>query len=263
MSTLSAAPLAKTTSSESATEVIDARLSPWTWLIVVCVLLGISGGIRYWRDYQFHLKAEEYANCPFPMKDFPRELGTWQGVDGSDSQLDPLIARLAGSSDHLVRSYVDAKSGERAIALLLYGSAYAVWGHIPEVCYPAAGFTPFRESKNHSFTLPDGSPGGEYRSGYYVKRSGATMQCTEVLYGFFYEGQWLPSTADRWKTFRYHPGMFKIQLERQLPGIPNEENTDNDNAMESLFRAIAGEITKLNQAGRGNASPESVAQSGS
>jgi hypothetical protein len=263
MTTLYAETRVKPTVTKNALPVARSKIAPWTWMVVTCVMLGISGGVRFWRDYEFRALAEEYANCPFPLKDFPRELGNWRGVDGSDAQLDPLIARLAGSSDHLIRTYVDEKSGERVTALVLYGPALNVYGHSPEQCYPSTGFTALREPKDRSFSLPDGSGGGQYRYGYYVKRIGATTECTEVFHGFLYDGQWLASAADRWKSFRYHPGMFRVMLDRQIAGVPNEENTDNDLVMESLFRAIAGEITKAIQSSERTApAVESVAKSG-
>lgn len=32
---------------------MQAVRSPWKWLAVTCLLLGISGGIRAWRDREF------------------------------------------------------------------------------------------------------------------------------------------------------------------------------------------------------------------
>ena len=77
---------------------------------------------------------------PFPLAELPRTAATWQASEGSDVQLDLDVARIAGSSDHIVRSYLDEKTGEQASVLLLYGLAAGVFGHTPEVCYPAAGY---------------------------------------------------------------------------------------------------------------------------
>ena len=75
-----------------------------------------------------------------PWPSCPGPLGTWQASEDSDVQLDPEVARIAGSSDHIVRTYLDEKTGEQASALVLYGLAAAVFGHTPDVCYPAAGY---------------------------------------------------------------------------------------------------------------------------
>ena len=55
---------------------------------------------------------------------------------------------------------------------------------------------------------------------------------------FLHNGKWTPEVASRWKMFRYHPGMFKIQIERLVNGIPE------DFPQESLMAAIAEEINR-------------------
>ena len=64
------------------------------------------------------------------------------------------MARIAGSSDHTVRTYLDEKSGEQASALILYGKAAVVFAHTPEFCYPAAGYQAVRGPVDGTITLP-------------------------------------------------------------------------------------------------------------
>src|SRR5262245_23821538 len=85
-------------------------VSPRTWMIVTCLLLGISGGIRYWRDWQFQAMTDAGSACPFPLKDLPKSLGSWY-CKGSEAQLDPEVSRVAGSSDHIIWEYADEQSG--------------------------------------------------------------------------------------------------------------------------------------------------------
>ena len=112
----------------------------WRWIALVCMLLVISGAIRYWRDWQFQSLSRESEMPPFPLNEFPKELGSWRAFEGSEATLEPDIARIAGASDYLIRTYVDEKSGESAVVMIIYGLAYRVWPHIPDVCYPANGF---------------------------------------------------------------------------------------------------------------------------
>ena len=112
----------------------------WRWIGLICMLLVISGTIRYWRDWQFQSLSRESEMPPFPLNEFPKELGSWRVFKGSEATLEPDIARIAGASDHLIRIYVDEKSGESALVMIIYGLAYRVWPHIPDVCYPANGF---------------------------------------------------------------------------------------------------------------------------
>ena len=60
----------------------------WTWLILAGVFLGISGGHRYWRDWQFQSLSKENQSSPFPLKEFPRALGKWHEVEGLETRLD-------------------------------------------------------------------------------------------------------------------------------------------------------------------------------
>ena len=88
----------------------------------------MSGGIRYLRDWQFQSLNKESEKPPFPLKEFPKTLGDWHEVEGTEITLDPQIARIAGSSDHLVRTYINGRNGEQVSVMILYGLAYLV-GH--------------------------------------------------------------------------------------------------------------------------------------
>ena len=61
------------------------------------MLLGISGGVRYWRDWQFHSLLKESEAPPFALGEIPKVLGAWHAVEGSDDTLEPEIARIAGA----------------------------------------------------------------------------------------------------------------------------------------------------------------------
>ena len=99
------------------------------WVALVCLLLGASGGIRYWRDAKFQVLSKEGEVPPFPLREFPTILGDWHAEEGSDRTLEPEVARIAGSSDSIERTYINEKSGERVVVLILYGLAAIVWPH--------------------------------------------------------------------------------------------------------------------------------------
>lgn len=180
-------------------------------MAVTCLILGTSGGIRLWRGWQFRSLAQESAACPFPLSDLPKTLGSWQASD-EEVQLDPEVARFAGATDHFVRNYVDRRSSEPASVLALYGSAEMVHLHTPEACYPAAGYQPFKGPVDRSIDVPGMKVPLRYRWAVYRKKVGGVDRLEEVCYSFFHHGDWRPDVADRWKTFRYYPGLFKIQI---------------------------------------------------
>src|SRR3954454_15785631 len=131
-----------------------AVMSPWAWMAVTCLLLGLSGGIRFWREWQFATIAAQGQSSPFPLAGLPWTMGTWQAREGSEAQLDPQIARIAGASDHIARDYDDRKTGERASALILYGPGTTVTFHTPDVCYPATGHRPVRGPIDRTIAVP-------------------------------------------------------------------------------------------------------------
>ena len=80
------------------------------------------------------------------MKDLPQTLGDWRRQEGSEIKLDPEIARIAGSTDHVIRTYSNATTGQSLSVLILFGPAQIVYGHRPEICYPSAGYGPVEET---------------------------------------------------------------------------------------------------------------------
>jgi len=205
------------------------------------MLLGISGGVRFWRDRQFSTLAQENATCPFPLEDLPRDLKDWTADKGSDGRLDPEIARIAGSSDHIIRTYKNKKTGQEVSALVLYGLANSVFGHTPEVCFPSVGYKQSKLSVDQQFSIPDSTTPGQYRSASFTKSVGGigSYQEEEVYYTFLHNGEWLPDLSSRWKSFRYYPAMFKIQLQHSNSRLATE-----DRPAESLLCQIAQEIDR-------------------
>lgn len=208
-------------------------------MAVTCLLLGIFGGFRLWREWQFHSLAVRSTAPPFHLADLPRTIGTWQGSESSDSQLDPEVARFAGASEHITRGFYDEKTGERASALVLYGLAALVHTHTPDVCYPAAGFQLLKGPKSYEMQVPGlGSP-LHFRWAIYSKRIAGVTRYEETYHTFLHDGAWLPDVAGRWKTFRYRPGLFKIQISH--PATSLSESGESGPCVD-LLKEIARQI---------------------
>jgi len=223
----------------------NGTLSPLGWCITACVLLIISGGVRFGRDLQFQSVYRESANSPFSLSELPKVLGTWRAIDGSESHLDKETAKVAGSTDHIIRVYEDSKSGETVSVLVLYGPADRVFGHTPVVCYPAAGYHPVRsptggdQVTEGQLALSGSEVPVRFSKAYYVKNVGGLSEYCEAFWTFRHNNQWLADAASRWKSFRYHPAMFKIQIHRQAISISPE-----DGPSETLAREIVREIER-------------------
>jgi len=156
---------------------------------------------------------------PFPLAELPTVIGPWRMLDGSDSQLDPKIAQIAGASDHIVRTYLNEMTGDTTSVLILYGLANALFAHTPEVCYPAAGYSPYE--RMNDFDLDKHI---RYRAGFFKKNDIRVDEYVEVVYAFRFANEWTPDVSEKWKEFRSYPGMFKIQLSRRVSGFDLDQS---------------------------------------
>src|SRR5208283_3726475 len=100
---------------------------------------------------------------------FPKELGSWRMKEGSEETLEPDIAQIAGASDYLIQTYVDAKSGESAVVMILYGLADKVWPHVPDVCYPSNGFRPVPPTEDVEIEIPGTANKAWFRMQSFVR----------------------------------------------------------------------------------------------
>jgi hypothetical protein len=212
-------------------------------LAVTSVLLLISGGIRFARDQQFSSLARESKTCPFPLNELPKVLGSWRELEGTDSQLDPLTARVAGASDHIIRVYSDLRTGETVSILVLYGLADSVFAHTPDACYPAAGFRAMMEPVDRELSRAGTASPVRCRVSHFTKTVAGAAQYDEVFCTFLHNGSWLPEVASRWKMFRYHPGMFKIQIQRHTMGITTE-NSPTESLLKEVVQAIESRLPR-------------------
>jgi len=209
-------------------------------MVVACLLLSVSGGVRFWREWQFRNLRAATAVSPFRLENLPKSLGSWRFV--AATQLDEEVARIAGSSAHIVWEYLDEKGGERVSALILYGPATHVFSHTPDFCYPANGYRLVMGPEDRELSIPGVTTPVRCRWAIYAKRIGGIERYTMAYYTFLHNGQWLPDLMSRWKSFRYHPGVFKLQLERTISGVsPGDPPTEA--LLSELVREISGRMS--------------------
>jgi len=213
-------------------------MSPGKWLTVTCLILAVPAGLRLWREWKFSRLAAQSEACPFPLSQLPPSMGRWRADAGTDLQLDPDVARFAGASEHVVRNFVDAQSGDQALALILYGLGTTVYLHVPEVCYPAAGYALFNGPIDHTISVKGMKEPVHYRWAIYTKRVDGVTRFEESYYTFEHGGIWKPDLSDRWKRFRYDPGVFKVQICRPISSLRD----DADPAGEALLAELVKEI---------------------
>jgi hypothetical protein len=206
-------------------------------MVLACTMLGVSGGARFWQEWRTEQQIEHHESPPFPLQDLSRLLGHWRYLEGSESSIDPRIARIAGSSDHLIRTYVDDRTGVGVSTVILYGRAETVSAHSPEVCYPSAGYVPAGEPSLVNIEAPRGT--AVFRSLVFVRGEGAAEDRVEVLYTFLHDGRWSPVTEGRWKEFRKRPSMIKVQIQRRVTaGERREQNNPSHQFLAELTQEI-------------------------
>jgi hypothetical protein len=223
-----------------------AATSPWSWMGITCVMLALSGGVRFWRGMEFSERSEETRESPFPLAELPRVLGPWVLNEGSDAQLDPEIARIAGSSDHIVRYYTNGKTGQTVSVLIVYGLAANVSFHTADVCYPSAGYAPAESGPmtDYEMKIPGSGKVARYRGGFFTRRLGGATEYSEVVYSFRHAGAWVPNAAILWKSFRIHPGVFKVQIGRPVTEL-DIENGASKAMLGEFMREIENRLAQI------------------
>jgi hypothetical protein len=213
-------------------------------MVVACLLLGISGGIRFWRGWQFAILSAKSVASPFPLNELSKTYRDWRALE-TEVSLPPEVARLAGSSDHVVRTYLDKKTNEQVSSLMLYGLSEKVFCHSPEICYPAAGFQLYQGPVDREIQVPGLKAPVRYRWAIYMKRVSGVAHYEETYHTFCINNEWVPDAGVLWKMFRHYPGMHRILLSCQTTNLRPEWALKNEGSRpsEELLAAIAREIS--------------------
>jgi EpsI family protein len=203
---------------------------------VACALLLGSAGVRAWQVRRIEGELREGRERPrIDLRQVPLTLGRWQG---KDNEIHPLIARGTGADQIVTRHYVNQDTGAAVDLILLYGPAAEVYLHAPEVCYPAAGFSPVGTPEDRTLTL--GPYQAPFRSLVYAKGEGAQADLQEVYYSWWYNGHWTPNIGIQ-KHFERIPGMYKVHLSRRATAA---EKRDVGNPCVSLLQELLPEIER-------------------
>jgi hypothetical protein len=221
------------------TTVARPKMSPWAWTAVTCLLLGVSGVDRFWRERKFSALAAQNKVSPFPLSQLPWEMGTWRATEREDAKLDPAIARTFGASEHIIREYRDDQTEERAAILVAYGLGRLVSPHAPDFCYPNAGYKLVKGPVDRTITVPGVKAPVRFRWATYSKLVAGITHYEESYYTFLHNGDWLPEAmAERWRMFPHHPGLFKVQIFHPTYSL----SEDGAGPCESLLAAIVRQI---------------------
>jgi hypothetical protein len=212
---------------------------------LACLILAASGAVRVTQERRFGIAWDAATVAPFPLKELPGTMGDHWVIQGGEQPLDEETLQIAGSVDHVARTYADEKTGVALSVLVVFGPAERVFPHAPTVCFPSFGFKPAdgEGARRHSIA------GAAFDSYIYTRRDGSDR--TEVFFSYWHDGRWSPTAAATKKRFRHRPDMFKVQVQR-LVG-PNEQRGstgDELSPIEDFLSYLVPEIEKRIAASR-------------
>jgi len=210
------------------------------WSITASLLLVGSGVVRAVQSSRYAADKNYLAECPFPLDKIPRTIDDWHILKGSETVLDPLTTRITGSTDHVIRTYVDEMTGVVLSVLVLYGPAEPVMPHTPQVCYPSSGFQPVGETVDLDVKI-DERETAKFRSSVFAKSGGRSVLRQGVYHSFLYDGSWSPVISTR-KFPRKNPGIFKVQIQRR---VADAEKRDVNEPIEDFLKRLIPIIDKM------------------
>jgi hypothetical protein len=167
------------------------------------------------------------------MADLPLTLGDW---DGQAEALDGRQLAAAEVSGHLLRRYVNRRTGAVVSVLLLCGRPGPVSVHTPEVCYRGAGYDQVGGRSKHALA----GRAGELWVSRFAKQHAAAPEALRVLYAWNATGKWEAPASPR-AAFARHPALYKLYVIRPL--ARDDEPLEEDPALEFL-RALVPALDK-------------------
>jgi hypothetical protein len=126
------------------------------------------------------------------------------------------------------------------------------------VCYPAAGYgTVDPRPATGEVRAPGSDTRVRFSKAYYVKNFAGASEYSEAIWTFRQNGLWLGDVKDNWKTFRYHPAMFKIQIHRPAMSIVMD-NGPSEDLLGYVASAIESQLA-ASEAAKGRVAPQTHA----
>jgi hypothetical protein len=208
----------------------------WVRLALVCAIVAGSGAVRWWQARRVEAVLRDGRTAPFPLHELPMVVGSWRG---QQIEIDPRIARRTGATDLITRRYVDQRTGATLEAIILYGPSTEVYGHVPEVCYKAAGFDKVAGPEARSIRV--GNQKVPFRTLVYTRGEGGEADLHEVCYSWRYSDHWSPEVVSVYKRFERIPGMLKVHVTRR---ISERERRDIGNPGEAFLEALLPELER-------------------
>ncbi len=148
---------------------------------------------------QFDPAAERVARVPMAF-------GAWRG---HDEAVDRESFEQAGAKGYWMRSYLNPRTGESILVILMCGRAGKMAVHTPEVCYRGAGYE-LHDQPAACKIKSDAS----FWTAQFTKKA-ATPMHLRLYWAWNAHGSWEASSSPRWQ-FRGAPFLYKLYVSREI-----------------------------------------------
>jgi hypothetical protein len=194
------------------------RILPVVIVLPVVLAYGVAEGL--WSDrWQLSPELEQSSQR---LASLPKTLGAWES---DDVEIDPRIVRRAELRGHLMRRYVQPRTGETITVLAVCGRPGPIAVHTPQVCFGGAGFAPVAARTNFHLDAADSSTPADFWSERYQKVGAAIPEQMQLYYTWNAGKGWV-AADNPWLRFAAARVLYKIYVVRTLPRI--DEPAEND-----------------------------------
>ncbi len=178
----------------------------WATLTAIAVLLGsgLACSILAGNSDQLDAAAARVAEVP-------HKVGDWHA---QDEAVDDSLFDNAGAKTHWTRLYVNQRTHESVLAILMCGRAGRMAVHTPEVCYRGAGFELPGEATVYEIKGDTGQESARFFTAQFIKKAGNPTKL-RLYWAWNARGQWEASPSPRWQ-FRGEPFLYKLYVSRTL-----------------------------------------------
>jgi hypothetical protein len=194
------------------------RILPVPMMFPLVLAYGVAEGL--WSDrWQ---QSQELEQSPQRLASLPATIGSWKGTD---MELDPRVVRQAELRGHLLRRYVQPRTGEIVTVLAVCGRPGPVSVHTPEVCYGGAGFAPATPKAHFRLEAETSTLPADFWSERYQKVGAAIPEQLQIYYAWNAGKGWVAVDNPRFH-FPAARALYKIYVVRTLPRIDEPAEKD-------------------------------------
>jgi hypothetical protein len=199
-----------------------SRMLP-IWAALVAVLLaGMVHAI--WTDRWGTGGADPLAAARLAA--VPLIVGDWVG---EPLEIDQRQLTRAEINHHLLRRYVNRRTGREVSVLLVSGRGGPIAVHTPEICFAGSGYE--LVARPVRYTLPGSSPAPEFWTATF-RKGGPVAEHLRIYWAWNAAGTWQAPENARLALARF-PTVYKLYVMRSTAGRP-DEGTDADPTPEFL-----------------------------